>query len=63
VEANVEYRGYLPLAVQIKKSNTLFSIPLYLPPGQKKGGVSEAHLFLRCSGFGVRIVGVVPDAV
>jgi hypothetical protein len=28
------------LAVQIKGSNTQFSTPLYLPPGQKKSGAS-----------------------
>jgi hypothetical protein len=28
------------LTVQIKGSNTQFSTPLYLPPGQKKRGVS-----------------------
>jgi len=34
------------LTVQIKETATQFSTPLYLPPGQKKRGVSGDILFL-----------------
>jgi hypothetical protein len=43
------------LTFQIKGSNTQFSTPLYLPPGQKKSGVSGHILFLLWWGSGAGI--------
>jgi hypothetical protein len=42
------------LTVQIKERALQFLTPLYLPPGQKKSGVS-GHTNYRYEGFGVKI--------